>query len=135
MACSGQIYGLNGSVCLATEAHSGTFFSHDLIRIRPKQGGPRAGYIATALSHPALGRPLLIREAYGTSIPHLDPSDVAAFPLVRLTKKREEALADAAEEAAAERGKADVKERKLANDAGTIVSDFLKKTAVGPVAI
>ena len=83
---------------------------------------------------PILGRPLLIREAYGTSIPHLDPSDVAAFPLVRLKEAQEEAIADVAEEAAAERGKADVKERKLAEDAGTIVSEFLKKAAV-PAAV
>ena len=135
MACSGQIYGLNGAVCLATEAHKDTFFSHDLIRIRAKPGGPRAGYLATALSHPSLGRPLLIREAYGTSIPHLDPADVASFPLVRLRPKLEEEIADLAEAAAAERGKANVKERKLAKDAGTIVDDFLTRTGVTAVAV
>jgi len=81
MACSGQTYGLNGATTIATEWHENTFFSHDMIRIRPKEGA-RAGYLLTALTHPTLGRPLLMREAYGMSIPHLDPEDVAAFPVV-----------------------------------------------------
>lgn len=132
MACSGQTYGLNGSVCLATEAHSGTFFSHDLIRIRPKKDGPRAGYIATALSHPALGRPLLIREAYGTSIPHLDPNDVAAFPVVRLGKEAEGEIADLAEQAAAERARAEVLERELAEQAEVVISKFLMLPSTPP---
>ena len=36
MACSGQVYGLNGSVTLATKHHENYFFSHDLIRIAPE---------------------------------------------------------------------------------------------------
>lgn len=124
MACSGQTYGLNGAAIIATEWHENTFFSHDMIRIKPKEGA-RAGYLLTALTHPALGRPLLIREAYGMSIPHLDPSDVAAFPVVRLDRKIEDKIADIAEEAFLEQATAEVLERELAEDAGKVVSEFL----------
>ncbi|MGA2792778.1 MAG: hypothetical protein ABSE69_04480 [Roseiarcus sp.] len=129
MACSGQIYGMNGSTAIASEWHENTFFSHDMIRIKPKEGA-RAGYLLTALSHPALGRPLLIREAYGTSIPHLDPDDVAAFPVVRLDKPTEDRIADFAETAAHEQAKAEVMERELADVAGQVVSDFLMKPSM-----
>lgn len=126
MACSGQTYGLNGATTIATEWHENIFFSHDLIRIRPKQG-VRAGYLLTALTHPVLGRPLLIREAYGMSIPHLDPQDVAAFPVVRLGAATEDVIADLAERAASEQARAEVLERDLAQAAGSIISEFLMR--------
>lgn len=125
MACSGQTYGLNGATTIATEWHENTFFSHDMIRIKPTEGGARAGYLLTALSHPTLGRPLLIREAYGMSIPHLDPGDVAAFPVVRLNRKTEDKIADLAEQAALEHARAEVLERELARNAGQVISEFL----------
>jgi type I restriction enzyme, S subunit len=125
MACSGQIYGLNGAACLMTKYHENTFFSHDLIRIVPNTDAIRPGYLLTTLTHPTLGRPLLIRAAYGTSIPHLDPGDVSAFPVVRLSRKDENAIADLAEESAAERAKADMLERELGDDAGKLMVRFL----------
>jgi len=125
MACSGQIYGLNGAACLMTEHHENIFFSHDLIRIVPKSDAIRAGYLLTTLTHLMLGRPILIRTAYGTSIPHLDPSDVSAFPVVRLISGEEAAIADLAEQAAAERARADVLERDLAADAGNFIERFI----------
>jgi hypothetical protein len=125
MACSGQVYGLNGAACLMTEHHENIFFSHDLIRIVPKSATIRAGYLLTTLTHPTLGRPILIRIAYGTSIPHLDPGDVSAFPIVRLAPGEESAIADLAEESAAERARADVLERELAADAGRLVERFI----------
>lgn len=124
MACSGQVYGLNGAVMLATEWHENTFMSHDLIRIKPKKGA-RAGYLLTALTHPTLGRPLLIREAYGMSIPHLDPGDVAAFPVARFGKKIEDRIADLAEEASMRQTKAEALERQLSEAAEKVVADFL----------
>jgi hypothetical protein len=39
-----------------------------------------------------LGRPLVIRNAYASSIPHLDPDDVASIPIVRLSKKIEDSV-------------------------------------------
>lgn len=125
MACSGQVYGLNGSACLMTEMHENIFFSHDLIRIIPKTTEIRPGYLLTALTHPKLGRPLLIRAAYGTSIPHLDPGDVAQFPVVRLSETEENAIANLAEESAADRTRADVLESELAEDAGKYIEKFL----------
>jgi hypothetical protein len=126
MACSGQIYGMNGSTMIATQWHENAVFSHDMIRIVPKEG-VRPGFLLTALTHPILGRPLLIREAYGTSIPHLDPEDVASFPIVRLGKKQENEIADLAEGAAEHQARSEVLERELAEDAGKVISEFLTK--------
>jgi hypothetical protein len=128
MACSGQTYGLNGAATIATEWHENTFFSHDLIRIKPKKGA-RAGYLLTALTHPSLGRPLLIREAYGMSIPHLDPNDVAEFPVVRLDEITENEIADLAEQAVSEQARAEVLERELSEEASAVVSNFLVQSA------
>jgi hypothetical protein len=125
MACSGQIYGLNGAVALMTEHHQNTFFSHDLIRIVVNKAKIRAGYLLVTLAHATHGRPLLIRAAYGTSIPHLDPGDVADFPVVRLDSAEESAIADLAETAASARADADVLERQIALDAGSILERFI----------
>ena len=108
-----------------TEYHENIFFSHDLIRIVPKLSMIRAGYLLTTLTHPTLGRPILIRIAYDTSIPHLDPGDVSDFPVVRLTSGEEDSIADLTEESAAERARADVLERELATDAGNLVDRFI----------
>lgn len=125
MACSGQVYGLNGAVALMTNHHENIFFSHDLIRIIPKPGKIRSGYLLVTLTHPELGRPLLIRAAYGTSIPHLDPGDVADFPVVRLSTKEEDAIADLAEESVVLRAQADVLEREIANAASELIDRFV----------
>lgn len=125
MACSGQVYGLNGAAMLMTPHHEKTFFSHDLIRIIPDPKKIRAGYLLTALTHPTLGRPVLIREAYGTSIPHLDPGDVARFPVVRLDEAIENKIADLAEEAARARAEADEIERGMAAEADEIIEQFI----------
>lgn len=125
MACSGQVYGLNGAASLMTDHHKGIFFSHDLIRIIPNRAEIRPGYLLTALTHPELGRPLLIRNAYGTSIPHLDPGDVADFPVVRLPKEVESRIADLAEAAVEHRAEADALERSIAISAGSVVDKFI----------
>lgn len=126
MACSGQIYGMNGSTMIATEWHENAVFSHDMIRIIPN-GQARPGYLLTALTHPVLGRPLLIREAYGTSIPHLDPEDVASFPVARFAPAQEDEIADLAEGAAEQQARAEVMERALAEEAGDVITDFLSR--------
>ena len=125
MACSGQVYGLNGAALLMTEHHEDIFFSHDLIRIIPNTEKIRPGYLLVTLTHSDLGRPLLIRAAYGTSIPHLDPNDVAAFPVVRLSTEEETAIADLAEESAGFRAQADEKERALSTAAGDLIDRFV----------
>lgn len=131
MACSGQVYGLNGAAALVTEHHTNTFFSHDLIRIIPDESKIRAGYLLVALTHRTHGRPLLIRAAYGTSIPHLDPGDVAEFPVVRLGKEEESAIADLAERAATSRAEAEALERRLSAEAGQLIDKFI---ALGTLA-
>lgn len=125
MACSGQVYGLNGSVALMTEKNEGAFFSHDLVRIIPRRESIRPGYLFAVLGHPKLGRPLVVRYAYGTSIPHLDPSDVATFPVVRLGENLENEIADLMEEAISLRAEADELENSLSTDAEALVDRFL----------
>ena len=125
MACSGQVYGLNGAAALMTVHHENIFFSHDLVRIIANPTKIRAGYLLVTMTHRTHGRPLLIRAAYGTSIPHLDPYDVANFPVVRLDKDVESAIADLAEASAQARASADVLEREIARDAGTIIARFM----------
>ncbi|MGK2963718.1 MAG: hypothetical protein ACSLFK_16480 [Gemmatimonadaceae bacterium] len=125
MACSGQTYGLNGAAMLATEHHAKTFFSHDLIRILPDHAKVQAGYLLTALTHPTLGRPLLIRAAYGTSIPHLDPADVADFSVVRLDPEVEGQIAHVAEASARANAEADAMERAIAAAASVIIDEAL----------
>lgn len=130
MACSGQVYGLNGAAALMTEYHRDTFFSHDLIRIVADKTKIRAGYLLTTLTHRTHGRPLLIRAAYGTSIPHLDPNDVAEFPVVRLDARVEGEIADLAEAGARDRAKADVIEREIAEQASGLISRFIAGKSV-----
>jgi hypothetical protein len=125
MACSGQTYGLNGAAALMTPASEGVFFSHDLIRIRPNKKLIRPGYLLMTLTHPTLGRPLLIRAAYGTSIPHLEPSDVAEFLVARLDDEIESQIADLMESAAQSRSLADQLERSIAAEADRIVRNLV----------
>lgn len=125
MACSGQTYGLLGSTRLVSKYDEGAFLSHDLLRIAPREGGPPAGYLLTALTHPILGRPLVIAQSYGTSIPHLDPSDIELCPIVRLSPDSEKAIADLAEKAAELRGQADMLENEIAGEAEALLDRFI----------
>ena len=101
MACSGQLYGTNGSVALANEWHEGKIVSNHVVRIVPKPGakGARPGYLQMALGHPVYGRPLVLRLAFGTEVPEIDPADLGDFPVVRLGDAVEDAIADAVERA------------------------------------
>jgi type I restriction enzyme S subunit len=128
MACSGQTYGLNGSVALADQRHESCFFSHDIVRIIPNLGKIRSGYLYAALGHPRFGRPLVIRHAYGTSIPHLDPGDVASIPIVRLGKSKENEIADKMEKAVVLRAEADELENAMAARADALIEGFLHKS-------
>jgi type I restriction enzyme, S subunit len=125
MACSGQIYGLNGSVTLLNDRHRGVFATHDLIRLVPKSNEIRRGYLLIALGHPTLGRPLVIRHAYGTSIPHLEPEDIADIPIPRFGQDIEDAIAGRSEEAARLRAQADDLEDKVTARADLLVDAFL----------
>ena len=125
MACSGQVYGLNGSVTLATKHDESFFFSHDLIRIAPRRDAVRPGYLFAYLGHRALGRVLAQRTAYGSSVPHIDPSDVEDVPVGRLTAKQENEIADLVEEASRLNAEASAIERALGRQADVVVNRFL----------
>lgn len=126
LARSGQIYGLNGTLTLATEAHEGYVVSDHVIRIAPlDKPSIRPGYLCVALSHPDLGRPIMKSLPYGSSIPEIEVADVKQLEVVRLGPVEENAIADLAEEASALRAKADILESDLAADAEAILDRFI----------
>lgn len=126
LARSGQVYGLNGTLTLATEAHEARVVSDHIIRIAPKEGASiRPGYLCVALSHPELGRPLMKSLPYGSSIPEIDVADVEQLEVARIDPAVENAIADLAEQASALRAQADILENELATDAEAILDRFI----------
>lgn len=115
MACSGQIYGLNGSVVLADRWHEKKIVSNHVVRIVPRTGtaGIGSGYLQMALGHPTLGRPLVLRLAFGMEVPEIDPNDLSDFPVVRLGRDVETRIADLVERASGLRMDADDEENKV----------------------
>lgn len=122
---SGQIYGLNGTLAIATKRHEDKVVSDHIIRIAPKSAKVRVGYVHAALSHPTLGRPLVKALAYGSSIPEIDPGDFRSLELVRIPRKDEDAIADWVEEAAQKRCKADDLESALEATASELIDRFI----------
>lgn len=126
LARSGQIYGLNGSLVIANEAHEGKVISDHIMRIAPNANQSiRTGYVYVALSHPTLGRPLVKALAYGSSIPEIDPTDMRRLEVVRIGKKTEEEIADLADKASHCLASADLLEVKLASHAGRLIDAFV----------
>lgn len=125
MARSGQIYGLNGRVVLASERHAEFFVSEDIIRIVPDQDRIRPGYLQAVLGHPFLGRPLVLRHAYGTSIPHLEPGDLSGVAVPRYAEDVETAIADRMEECASLTSHADKLEDEMTSRAEALIEQFL----------
>jgi type I restriction enzyme, S subunit len=125
MTRSGQTYGLLGSVALITGRHENVLLSDDLIRIIPKSESIHPGYLFTTLGHPKLGRPLLLQHAYGTSIPHLEPKDISAFPVVRLGDVLEEEIGELMSRAAILRSEADEIENNIASQAEELINRFV----------
>ena len=106
--CSGQLHGIIGSVVLANDWHEGKVLTNHMLRIVPKtEPTIRAGYLQAVLAHPRLGRPRVLRCAYGSSVPELDPSDILSVTIPRLRRATENRIADAMEEAAQWRADAD----------------------------
>lgn len=126
MPCSGQVYGIIGTAVIAGAALEEKAISNHVMRIAPRKDcSMRVGYVATALSHPTLGRPLVKCLAFGSSVPEIDPLDIQHFPVVRLSKKKEDEISDHAEEAAKQRAKADLMEQALADKAEALLTRFL----------
>jgi hypothetical protein len=124
MACSGQIYGFNGTVILADTWHEEKIISNHAVRIVPSEekGAPRPGYLQIVLGHPKLGRPLVLRLAFGSEVPEIAPQDVATLPVVRLDSAEEAAIADRVERASTIRSEADAEE----DAAVRVVEDWLR---------
>lgn len=127
---SGQVYGLNGSVRLVGSRLTEFFVSEDLIRIAPQADLIRPGYLLCTLSHPLLGRPLVIRNAYGTSIPHLEPPDVGTIPVPRFDAQVENEIAERIERAVQLQADADVLEDKITAEAEETVRQFMRGMSV-----
>ncbi len=99
MACSGQIYGLNGQAILANGWHEKKVVTQHIMRIVPDTSMVRSGYLEVVLTHPTLGQPLVISRAHGTSVPELAPEDIEGLPIPRLAGHMEDEIADMAERA------------------------------------
>jgi len=131
VARSGQLYGLNGSVMLADVSHEGAIVSEHIVRVVPSTANvaPASGYLAAALGHPRLGRPLVLRLAFGTEIPEIATEDLATFPLVRLDPPEEAHIATAMEDSSALRGQANAMENASVAAVESWLTDVL-----GPAA-
>lgn len=119
MACSGQKYGILGRAIMLTENQDGLFGSHDLMRIKIDESKMRAGYLLTFLNDPLLGRPYVVRNAYGTSIPHLDSADLRSVKVPRLGSDVESAIADLMDKSVSTSAKAD----RLENEATKLAQE------------
>lgn len=128
MSRSGQVYGLLGSVAMATEQHAGKVVSDDVIRIAPSED-LRPGYLYVAISHSSLGRPRAKALAYGSSIPHVEVEDLKGFSIPRLAPEIEKQISDLAEDAFKLWSEADEAENAIADTAEAEISDFLSRKA------
>ena len=116
LARSGQTYGINGTLSIASKFLEDKVISDHVIRMKPANDfKSRVGYIYTALSHPKLGRPLVKALPYGSSIPEIELEDVNNLKVVRLKEAQEAAIADLAETAARLYAEADILENEMAS--------------------
>ena len=129
MVRSGQKYGLLGRVMKITENHQGVFGSDDPIHIKPDESKIRTGYLLAFLNDPALGRPSIVRNAYGTSIPHLDVKDIKKIRVPRLGADVESVIADLMDKSVNTSAKAD----RLENEATKLAQEQID-LAIGKVA-
>jgi type I restriction enzyme, S subunit len=122
--CSGQVYGNLGQSVLATSWHQHKVLTNHIMRILPKKG-VRSGYLQCVLGHSQLGRPQLIRFAFGSSVPEIASEDVLTVEVPRLGAEMENRLADMMEIAAHARAEADALENEIAAEAEALVDRFL----------
>lgn len=128
MSRSGQVYGLLGSVAMATGQHQGKVISDDVIRIAPSDA-IAPGYLFMVLSHHRLGRPRVKALAYGSSIPHIEPDDLKDFSVPRLAEDIEQQIAELVEGAFSDWAAADRLENQLGNRAESVLAEFLTRKA------
>ena len=124
--CSGQVHGIIGSVGLATDWHENKVLTNHILRIVPKSNPAiRIGYLQAVLSHPLLGRPRVLKGAFGSSVPELSPDDVSGLSVPRLPTATEDKIADMMEETVTLRTQADELEKQIADEAERHLTQFL----------
>lgn len=119
IARSGQKYGILGRVLMLTENHRGMMGSDHLTRIIPDNNKARAGYLLAFLNDPRIGRPSVVRQAFGTSIPELSPVDIKNIRVPRLGGDVESAIADLMDRSVSTSAKAD----RLENEATKLAQE------------
>lgn len=124
MPCSGQVYGNVGHTVLATEWHVGKVLTNHIMRIVPNKR-IRSGYLGCVLGHPQLGRPRVVRFAFGSSVPEVAAMDVQTIPVPRLSPAIEDELADLMDASAVARDSADELEVGLGEEAEELIDSFL----------
>jgi len=125
MPCSGQLYGNIGQVVLATSWHESKLLSNHIMRISPCVEKIHPGYLQCVLGDPILGRPLVIRYAFGSSVPELAPEDIATIQIPRIDPGQEHDIGELMEHAAQHRREADEAEEECALLAETILDRFI----------
>lgn len=76
VSCSGSV----GRLTLVTESLLNYFYSHDLIRIVPKQG-TRTGYLYAYLSS-WVGQAFLKHDIHGGWVKHIEPEQIKSVPII-----------------------------------------------------
>lgn len=122
--CSGQVYGNIGHTVLATEWHVNKVLTNHILRICPTEKA-HSGYLRCVLGHPRLGRPQIVRFAFGSSVPEIAAEDIATMPVPRLDLALEKELSDMMEESARMHSEADLQEDLICADAETILDRFI----------
>lgn len=122
--CSGQVYGNIGHTVLATDWHVGKVLTNHIMRIVPNEK-IRSGYLQCVLGHPELGRPRIVRFAFGSSVPEIASHDVQTLTVPRLGQNIENRLADLMDESAVARDMADELEQEVAADAEDLIDQFM----------
>lgn len=129
IARSGQKYGILGRVLMLTENHRGMMGSDHLTRIIPDSHKMRAGYLLAFLNDPIIGRPSVIRQAFGTSVPELSPIDIKKIRVPRLDASVESTIADLMDKSVSTLSKAD----RLENEATKLAQEQID-IAIGEIA-
>ena len=126
MPCSGQLHGIIGTVHVATSWHEGKVLSNHILRIVPRAGSQiRGGYLHIVLNHARLGRPRVIRNAFGSSVPEIAPDDIKRLTVPRLEPAVEGDIADRVEEATNLLKQATVLDEATAEEAEHVVHALL----------
>jgi hypothetical protein len=123
--CSGQVYGNIGHSVLATEWHTGKIHTNHLMRLAPNKR-IRSGYLQCVVGHPELGRPRLVKFAFGSSVPEISSSDVLPMAIPRLDQATEGWIADLMDASATARDKADELEQQIGAAAEHLIDLFLE---------